>query len=488
MRTLAIIALLQSLSISLWSQDNECPNISIVHEARFETERVISSRYFQVLNAKRDGLATFSTSGEKKKGKEIWVFTRFNNDLDSLGSEEVMLSPGTAVLGYEYFQENYYLLLQPQEFNYSKLELLLLEGDGGYQKKGISTLFKSSIENFTFLDGKVALLGKKNGKDNLFIKGIDDQRTLTLTNLGPPDIEILDIKSSTDKAFLSVLVKYKDNRREKSHFIKTYTADGLLVSDFRIELDNDLRILDLVISEYESGEQWIFGTFTNQSGDMSQGFFAKKFFGGRQFDTQYLYFDELNNFHNWLSPKAFKKMKEKINSGGKDAHDFYYELNGLGLISNESGEKWLSINASFPNQFRKDDNGARKPAIHNILLVFDGTGTLSSDYIFKLKDNTSPRWQRISESGKESILTSFQVKSDKITYKIHNQQSGQCPESTSKIETKKPGERQDTPGVFDGLISPWYDNTAYVYGASEVVDGATNNIRKIYYVQKIVFK
>ena len=486
MKITTTLFLLSFLVLKPLAQTQECPDLSIDQESRFEMERTITNRFFQVLNAGEKGMAIFSATGEKKKGKEPWIYTRLDKDLGSIGSEEIMLDPGATVLGYEYFNSDFYLLIQPQEFNYSKLELLLLQEDGGFQKKGINTLFKSKVQQFTFLDDKVALLGKKNGKDQLFIKGINDQKTITLSSLAAPDAEILDIMSSEDKGFLTALLRYKDNKREKSYFLKTYTSDGLLVSEFRIELNEDRRILDVVTSGYNGGEQWVFGTFTDRPGELSQGFFAKKYFGGRQFETDYIYFHDLGNFFNFLSPKASEKMMQRLDAGTKNKIDFYYDLQIGEVKTAENGEKWLSTNAKFPNQYIRDENGARQSVAHNLLLLFGTNGTQSQDYLFKLKNFLFPQWQKINLPGWDNPFVSYQLKSDKVTYQIHTDKLGTCEQKTTTIEPLTANEKQETPGLFAGRIRPWYENAAYAYGETEVV--SQSGIKKVYYIQKLVFK
>ena len=134
--------------------------------ARFEIEKKFTDENFIVLSAGENGIMLFRESNEKVKNLKgnIWQIMMVNNELDLVWDIKLAVDYKHTILGYEYFDNNLYLLFEEELSGRNKDFLILKidQKDGSNNKYEISTELDLSTTNLLINDVKMVLVGEIN--------------------------------------------------------------------------------------------------------------------------------------------------------------------------------------------------------------------------------------------------------------------------------------------------------------------------------------
>jgi hypothetical protein len=412
-----------------------------------------------------------------------------------------------SLLGYEYHKGNYFLLLNEGFTSDKFLVVHINSRDQSFKIFTISTVFPLEISHFESVGNNLILAGETNFRPVVVIYDIEKRVPEVVPGFFDTKAKILDLKVDNETGFFSLIQRERLRSKRYTVRVKSFTSDGILIQDNIIRPDDKKSHLDAASTTFSGGLQYVAGTYSFKSLDVSKGLYLTKFVNGQQQLNKYIPFAELNNFFAHFNPKKEKRIMERIErkkERGK-IKKFSYRI-FVHKIINRGDEYILFAEAYFPRYSYTVNNntfGNYSPSTsqstayfmgytftHAIVVAFNANGDILWDNTFKIQD-------RRSFTQEENVV--INVLGDKVTLSYLEENEirskillgNEIFEGRSINPVNLGGENVEVkskdPDV-EGLID-WFDNASLAFGRQTLkyYENGEKQSKKVFYLNKVQY-
>lgn len=498
------------LSLSQRKKDRDTSAV-ILQPNRIEFEIGGGASEFYVVPGGEDGLLVVEETDEAAKGGGyVWKLHMVDTALQVKWSQTLIVNAGGSLLGYEYFDGKFYLLLNKSQYrNQDLIVYELTEASTDFIKYEITTVFPIQITHFESVGETILLAGYANFRPVVITYNINDRIPRVVPGFYDNKNDILDLVVDNESKLFTVIMSEKMRNKKFTVRVKTFTDKGDIIQDNLINPGERRSLLDAASTTFAGGLQYLAGTHSKKSLQYSQGFYLSKFINGQQQFNKYYPFADLDNFFGHLKPKREERIKNRIKrkrAKGK-VKKFNYRLLVHEILERD-GEYIMIAEAYYPRYNYSSNSSAFSPYggfrsfqnnpyflgykyTHAVVLAFDANCNIIWDQTFKIEDKQTYSLDEnvmVSASGDRVIL--MYLEENEIRSKVI--EGNEIVEGRTfnpvKLSFETDELKSKDPSV-EGL-EKWYRKTLFAYGEQRIrnlngVGGETN--RRVFYINKIQY-
>lgn len=519
-RRLLLVFLLVSMSVSAFSQ--------ISQPLRFELEHKNSDHDFIIINMGAQGIALVRDLEKFENDKKIWETIFVDTLLHESWRATIEVGSRMNILGHEYRDGNIYLIFSDQE----STKVQLTEIHSGSRLMA-SHLFKPQVAmqytQFIVVKNKAVFGGYISKEPALILYDLSNETTKVIPGLFQSHGELLELRANSNNTFNAVVTERQSNSTRKM-VIRTYDANGVILVDDAITIDEGKSILTAITSTLVHDELMIMGTWTYGSNRSAAGIFSV---GVDPFSDQkinFYDFPSLNHFLDYLKPKRIARIKAKADSRRSANKNIEFRVHTLPVRIEETAEGFCLLAEAYdpptqsgsrtanpysntgynpyayspygfnsmPYRYYGNPYGynpyaptgnyysfAETRMMYSSLLFFDSHGQLTGDNGLKFPE--------IKLSSKEQV-SDFVLYNSRVTMAVKNEKeilvSQSQPDGTFKEEKFLVALRTDTESIKsesndDGRLRTWYGHYFFVYGHHSIKDNSEKGSRNVFYINKV---
>ena len=320
----------------------------------------------------------------------------------------------------------------------------------------------------------------------------------------------------------------RDAKAKKKLVVRTYDANGVLLVDDIIAIDDNKTIIEAISSALVHDELVVMGTWTYGSTGQAAGIFSVIVDPFNEQKVNYYDFAQLNHFLDYLKPKKAAKIKAKAEwrkSVGKlpefrthlypvkieenkvgfrllaevyDPPTNYYNLRSTSPYGYNPYNSYSPYGYSPYGIYRYNNspygypyssnfaNGNDTRMIHSSLLFFDDHGKLVADQSLKYPVIKLESKEQVSDYLNLGTRTVMVCKQEKEIVTQINEPDGTVIQ-TEKIKPalKNPQETVRSESQENSAIRFWFGRYFYVYGYHTIKDETEKTSRDVFYINKI---
>lgn len=328
-------------------------------------------------------------------------------------------------------------------------------------------------------------------------------KTKVLPGLFNEPGELIQIHINTDDSF-SILINAKNSNRQKTLWIKNYTANGELIKNAILQPEyNSSLLFGRIINNETENTQLIAGVYGGKNSEYSKGIFLARIDEFNAQQVLYYSFADLENFFKYMKAKREMRVKGRIERKkikGKKirfnyrflVHEFKPYNDEFILLGEAFYPRYKSIERSsmYSMNFGSDQSvfdGYQYT--HAIILGFDEKGTLLWDNSFEINDVrtfTLEQFVKMDvQDDKIALLYLFddQIRSkliqdnDVVEGKVYNQLNMQFDESSQPDD------------VNFNKLEYWYDDRFLAYGTRQISTSRFGRSgRRVFFINKLRYQ
>jgi hypothetical protein len=497
--------------------------------ARYEREHKSNDHDFLVISMREKGLALIRDTEKFEKYKKKWEVLFLDSTLQESWSTQLEVENRMNILGYEYRDGNIYLLFQEPDANGKEITLIEVQ----YNDRTVTQhKFKPEVNirfsHFSILKNKAIFGGYINNEPALLMYDFRAESARVIPGIFQKKIELMDVRVNSNDSFNVLLVERSPN--VKNLVVRTYDAQGLMLVDDIIPIEEGKSIVEAMTSTLIRDELVILGTWTYGVNKQAAGIFSVTVDPFTEQKVNYYGLTELNHFLDYLKPKRAARVKAKAERRKNEDKpvEFRAFLSTVKIEENKYGFSFLmevydpssyynprtgypySQYGNYPNYYSPYGyNASTMPTYYNsspygynsgsssfsndsrtvtrsALASFDGQGKLTADHTLKFQSIH----QRAKEQASDFICigdtTTLACKNEKeIVIQVNNVDGTIIKEEKIKPELKKDTETIRSESEENSSIRAWYNRYFYVYGYHTIKDNVDKTSRDVFYINKI---
>ncbi len=496
--------------------------------ARYEREHRSNDHDFIIISMAEKGLALVRDTEKFEKDKKSWEVIFLDTALHESWNTKLEIEQRMNLLGHDYRDGNIYLIFQESDANGREINLVeiqLADRTVAYHK------FKPEVNirftHFSVLKSKAIFGGYINTEPTLLMYDFRAESAKVIPGIFQKKIVLMDVRTNSNDTF-NVLLEERNSSANKNLVVRTYDAQGLMLIDDVIPIEEGKSIVEAMTSALVRDELVILGTWTYGLSKQVAGIFSVVVDPFTEQKVNYYGLTELNHFLDYLKPKKAARIKAKAerrkNEGKpsefrsfistarieetKDGFGFLMEVyDPSGYYNPRMGYPY-SRYGNYPNYYSpygyspstmptyynsspygynsSSFSNNSRTVVRSSLTLFDAQGNLVADHAMKL--------QSIHQSTKEQV-SDFICSENKITLVCKNEkeifvQTSEHDGTIQNEEKVKPALKKNTETVHseseeNSSIRAWYSHYFYVYGYHTVKDNTDKTSRDVFYVNKI---
>ncbi len=495
--------------------------------ARYEREQKNDDAEFILVPMGERGVLLIHDKDQYRDGKKLWELIGLNSDLKESWNLEMDIEARLRLVGYEYKDDNIYILFRTSEHEGSDLNLFTIHTQTRDVKRFIikqQLTFK--ITHFGVLSEVVVLGGYVNNDPAVLIYDLETENLKIVPGFFISETELLDLRINTNNTFNALIID-RNSKEKKRLILKTFDATGAVLFDESIEIDGKRSILSGITSTLMNDELLISGTWTVGTSKQASGIYSVLADPFSDQPIKFYDFGGLERFLEYQSPKRAAKLKQKSLQAktagtipdfkayasvmrmeerpGEYAlltevyqpsanfnstpymtgfsNPYYYG----GGYSPYGYNPFMSRYYNSPYQYNNGPSQVGETKIlHSSLLVFDITGTLINDYGLVLEGEKSNGLEQTSDFVFNEDNIALAYKKEKEIRVMHYTPDGGSLDTLQTL-LEKPGEvvRSDSE---NGNVRFWYQNYMYSWGHQRIKDQEKQSedpTRYVFYINKI---
>lgn len=472
------------------------------------------SDQFEIVDGFEDGLLVAQETSENVSVGVLWRFHLVDRDLKIIWTRDELIVDRAELRGFDY-NSGYYFLLYDIPGKRLEYRLLVLDVKG---RKSVThqfeVPFEVDLDYFEALDQGVLMVGMHNFRPVGFIYDLGKGTPKILPGFYNNNERVFDLVMDEKNKSFSVVLSERMLNGKYTNRIKTFTYDGLLVLENLIHPGEDLNLLDGTTTSFNSGIQFMAGTYSYRASNYSRGIYLSKFVNGQQrFIKQHNYGD-LNNFFAYRGDRAARRIARKVERKKERGREprFSYRLYIHDIV--QKGEQSVMIAEAFYAKYSSNNGGAFNNSFgqtwngspygyggfrdflgykytHAIIVAFDASGEIVWDNSFRTNDITYFNLQ-------ESVAANVQGEKAIISYLDDNQIKSKIIDGNQVIEGKTfspikllyNGDKLTSRDSEIRGVRDWYDNYMFSYGLQRIKNSrmvGESRRRKVFYINKIEF-
>lgn len=309
--------------------------------------------------------------------------------------------------------------------------------------------------------------------------------------------ELVQIKKEPSGNF-NVVINARNIARQRTLWIKRYTADGdLLQNEILNPAENSSLLFGRVLSLKES-EQLVAGVYGQRNSDYSRGIFLAQLIDDAT-EPIYFPFADLENFFKFMKAKREKRVKERIQRKKIKGKKIRFQYRFLVHEFVEYDDEYILLGEAFYPRYRSVDRGMYGVGSSQSALIFDGY-QYTHAVIIGFNKQGKLIWDNSFEINDVRTFTLEQfvkmdLQDDKIVllYLFDNRIRSKIIQNNAVLEGKSISSLNESPDSPEdqrvGKLEYWYNGHFLASGVQAVGrTGVGRQSRQIFFVNKIKFE
>ncbi len=314
--------------------------------------------------------------------------------------------------------------------------------------------------------------------------------------------ELIQINCNPDDSF-NILIGSKNFDRQKTIWIKNYTAGGDLIQNEMLKPHENSSLLFGRMIMLNQEQQFIAGVYGQRNSEYSRGLFLAHLGQDADQELYYYPFSDLENFFQFMKAKREKRIKERIArkkiKGRKIrfqyrflVHEFIYHNNEYVLLGEAFYPRYKNTDAGYT--FGVGSRGNQTvfdgyQYTHAIIIGFDGSGNLLWDNSFEINDIRSFQLEQfVKMDVQPDQIALLYLYNNKIRSKII--QDNKVLEGKVLNELNQP-ETESLAHEESGFnkLDYWYNDKFIAYGMQQINPRRLSRSGKqIFFIHKLSYR
>ncbi|MEQ9423049.1 MAG: hypothetical protein RJQ09_01430 [Cyclobacteriaceae bacterium] len=461
--------------------------------------------YF-IVSAEQDGLFIFKETNDRGKKGFFWEFTQVDTLLKEQWKKRYLIPYGIDFLGWDYSLGQVHLLFnKPGGRDYRDYTLYNFDvASGDTTQHTVSMEFNVRLSEFEVVGNAVIMGGYYNYRPVIVHYDIKERRARVLPGYYNKKAELLDIETDDKKRQFNVLLSELSLTKKNTIGLKTFNEEGEMLQNQVLEPDDDHSLIFGQSTKLDNGIQYISGTYADRKSSFSKGVYTAKIDDGQQQYLKFYSYPDLENFFSYMSARRQEKVKERIKRRrvkGKKVrlnyrllvHDVIrledeYIMIGEAYYPKYAPSYYGPMHSEYSyNQFADGIEGYRYT--HAVIIAFDASGNVNWDNSFEINDVLATSLQQyvhVAAQGNEIVL--LYMFEDEIRSKLIKGSEVLEGKTFNPIELKFDDDVIADEYKNVGGLEKWYGNSFYAYGIQRIKKEGSRRNRKIFYINKIVYR
>ncbi len=498
----------------------------------YERDHKGNDHEFIIIPMGEKGL-TLVRDTEKYEGrKRTWEIITLDTTLQETWDVKINIENYFHILGHDYRDGNAFLVFREGDHPKGKMKLVELDlRTHTVREHEFKPEVDISFTHFSVMKSMAIFGGYVSKEPTILVYDMQNESAKILPSSFAPQMELLDLRTNINDTFNALLTERK-SKNEKKLIIRTYDANGVVLMDDEIKVENEKTILTGITSTLYNDELIIIGTWTEGSSNLATGVFSVLVDPFKDQAINYYDFTGLKHSLDYLSPQKAERIRAKAEwrrSAGKpvefkthfssikieEAKDGFSFLGEVYIPApNFNSNRWGSSPYGYPYSYYNPygfspygfgpmpyryyspyygpyspyggSTTANDTRIqHSLLVFFDLKGKLVDDLGLKYEEIKIPTKEQVSDYLTRNGVTTLVCLREKDLLVQQTAKDGSIiREEKIKLELKKPEEeiRSESTG---STVRSWYKNYFYIYGYHSIKDRAQHESRDVFYINKL---
>lgn len=499
---------------------------------RYEIVQKNSDDYFTVISLEEHGLALVREKDRYQGNKQLWEMIILDTSLQEKHKFEIEINQRHNLLGYEIDEDRLYLLFRTGETTRNSLELIEVNTSEGTEsaRYQIDPDLDFKLTHFNKVGPNIILGGYVTNEPAILIFETGNNSIKVIPGFFQKDNELVELRVNENETFNSVLID-RSLRSERKLVFRTFDANGNLLLEDIVPLDEDNSLQNSLASTLKREELLLLGTWGDRQGKQSLGFFSLAIDPFAEQKVNYFHFGTLEHFTDYLNPKRADKIKESTRDAVADGRRPSFSAYVMPFRIQETSEGFVMLaevynpsstmnpyynspygrpyysnpyyyyNPFWPGYYpgmrmyrpyaygdptRDNDN---IKLYSTVAVAFDSRGKVIWDQSIVLDEIKRPALEQVSDlySDDEAIHFLYKKESE-LKVKSVSLEEGTATETTEKIRLMEPSEEVRSEKELEDGVRHWIGNSFYVWGYHTVrsPEKKDNRTRDVFYINKIV--
>lgn len=456
----------------------------------------------QVIALPDSSLLVYHSTGDLWQTETAFNFTKYDARLEPVWSDTISISPDSEFLRY-YTEAPYtYIIFGENDLQqYTFVRLNHNTGQARHKRYELDQI--DAIYDFVVLQGNYFIIGnnRREYKPLLLHLNARSGEAQLLPSVYGDQSTFSDLLADTTRQRVDAVLSESNGRISRLQ-VKSFHANGSLLSSQFILHQENRRLLNAEITPGESARRMLFGTYGTGDLQYNQGFFAAPVTDA-VVDEEGRFYSmlDLKNFFKYLKPRQEERTRRREAARlkqGKDPryryrlllHDLIPTPNGYVLAAEVYYPQYNNSNSSNFGMDRAISMRSRQQAgykrTHAVALGFDKQGVLLWDNIFPLKDIVTYQLVHAVEVNwlPDGRVVMAYPEEEKIIYRVMDRNTFVDEETEVELLTYEEGDKiQET--TSPGIIR-WYGSNFVAFGFQRIKP-AKGSSRTVFYINKITF-
>ncbi|WP_299825274.1 hypothetical protein [uncultured Pontibacter sp.] len=455
----------------------------------------------EVLALPDSALLLYHKTSNAWNTKATFYFTKYNHKLEEVWSTTAELPPRYDYIRHYNEAPYTYLIFSgeiPEQYIITRTNI----SNGITEVKKYELKDIETIHEFNVLQGNYFLIGRDRFSQKpllLHLKPSDD-KPKQLPSVYGDESTFSDMLADLENERLDVVLTESNGRVSRLQ-VKSFTAEGELISNHFILQQNNMSLLNAEITPGDSAQKMLLGTYGTRDLRFTSGFFSTPVTSVYSSGDFYSVL-QFKNFLKYMKPRreerTRKREAERLRLGKEPQYRFRILLHDLittptGYVL--AGEAYYPQYRSNSNQYNIDRLGQRQAFMqqsdgykrtHAIAMGFDKQGNLLWDNAFPLKDVSSMELVHTVEVARARdgrVIMAYPEK-DEVIYHIMHEDKYDDKAHRLQIMTYNESEKAQLT-EYPGIIK-WFDNNFVAFGFQRIKP-SRGEARNVFYLNKISF-
>ena len=468
---------------------------------RLELPFDIEATEAEVIALPDSSLLVYHSTSDVWHSAAIFHFTKYDSRLEPVWSDTISIAADSEFL--RHYTEAPYTHFIFGENDLQQYTLVRLNNNTGQvQHKRYELEQIDAVYDFVVLQGNYFIIGnnKKEKKPLLLHLSPRSGEVQLLPSVYGNQSTFSDLLADTTRQRVDAVLSESNGRISRLQ-VKSFHANGSLLSSQFILQQENRRLLHAEITPGDSSGRMLFGTYGTRDLQYNQGFFTTPV-TATVVDEEGRFYSmlDLKNFFRYLKPRQEERTRRREAVRQKQGKNprYRYRLLLHDLIPTPTGYI-LAAEVYYPQYTSGGNNwgldrtismGGRQQEgykrTHAVALGFDKQGVLLWDNIFPLKDIVTFKLVHTVEVGRmpDGRVVMAYPKEEKIIYRVMDRDKFVDEETETELLTYEEGEKiQET--ISPGIIR-WYGSSFAAFGFQRVKPKKGGS-RTVFYINKITF-
>jgi hypothetical protein len=413
------------------------------------------------------------------------------------------------LMGKRTHGDHLYLLFRNREIVKKDLRLVVLSNKTGeYSTFPIRNFIAFVPTEFQITSQAAIIGGYFNSIPVVIFYSFKTGMTKVLPGLLNESGELTQIKTE-NTGFFDVLITANNAVGQKTVFIKSYDADGVLISQVPLLPDENKHLIFARSLKTGNNTQLVAGTYGNRNSEYSRGIFIASISPNGMQQLRYYNYGDLENFFKYMNTRREQRVKNRIERRrieGKRirfnyrfiVHEIVPHKDQFVLLGEAFYPKYITVDRSYSggffNPFTYSYAGMmmRNGRIfdgyrytHAVVMGFDKNGKLLWDNSFEVNDvKTFTLEQYVKLETSEQNIALFYAFDNQLRSKIIQGNEVVEGKTYSPLRTSSPFDVVRKDRSTTSKLDYWYDNYFLAFGVQEISNAQTGT-RRVFFVNKI---